>query len=241
MRHFASTVNDKWRNPRDGRGTPSAQSGAAPVVAVDARWGHGEDAVQGAGDGEAAPVRDLHGTGTRAPGAAAAPVRDLGVAVRGAPLAGVPQQPGGAGFRRVVIRCMERRGVHDGRAAPPADGPSAPHRAARARAAAGVVRLAAAPPGGGGQVGARRGGGARDRRAAEPPRPRRRDGTQRPDDAALVRGGALARRWARRVRAGSHTCGGRRPVRGTGGRGRRRPYRDRAGRDTRHATRRSEQ
>ena len=143
-------------------------------------------------------------------------------------------QPGGAGFRGVVIRCMERRGVHDGRAAPPAAwATSAASRRQGPRRGRGRTR------------------GRELRREAEarwargeaaapviaelrtPPRPRRRDGAQRPDDAALVRGGALAHRWARRVRSGSHTCGGRRPVRGTGGRGRRRPYRDRAGRDRR--------
>lgn len=157
--------------------------------------------LQARGDGRSAPVRDLRRAGS-GPARAAAPAgRRVGVAVRGPSGPGVPVLAPGTGPGGEPVSRLAGRGVHDGR---PADRPHPPPATARRAAsrppAPGLVRLAGPAAGGGGGVRGRGGAGGGDRAAAPARGPGGGDRADRPDDAALVPGGPLARCVPRRRR-----------------------------------------
>ena len=186
-----------WPAPRrpfalraTGRG--SSRSRHASVLMRDGgpwqRAINAEEPLQGITPRFPAAVPDLHGPGTGGAGGAPPPVRRLGVAVRGAPLRGVPALAGGARPGRVPLARVAGGGVDDG---PPAAGARRPHApgpiGSRARAAPPRQLLVAGPPDPGR-------GGLRRRAATRPGDPGDpRDGTVRgrrhpirTDDAPLV-------------------------------------------------------
>lgn len=188
----AAALDRSLRTP--ARGTEMAQRRDDRRAAPGSACGGGEDVLQGGAAREAAAVRHLHGPGERRARSSAPSRRCQRLAVRRAPLAGVPDAAGGAGSGGEPGRRLELGRVHDAgagavaRAAPRTHG----RLAARRTRAAGLVRMAAPAPRGGGALLRRRASGARHRGSASPGGPWAGATPERPDDASLVPGGPVA-------------------------------------------------
>lgn len=173
-----------------GRG--SSRSWHASVLIRDGgpwqRAVHAEEPLQGTTPRVPAAVPDLHGSRPGGAGGAPPPVRRLGVAVRGAPLRGVPAFTGGARPRRVPLARVAGGGVDDGSPAAGARRPHAPGAIALGERAPPPRQLLVARPPDPGRAGLRRRPASRPGDPGDP-----RDGTVRgrrhplrTDDAPLV-------------------------------------------------------